>query len=271
MTTGTGGNGLVVRALYRASLRAIKSLGDRSLPMQWPIRAHDWGKHRRLDTKELEKARESMFPWSIGYPLNEIGELEQETLLKIVRERFRDTTRDDYELALDEGFRALQNFHSLAAQLQVSSVCETKGIYVQAMSRFLGINSATNAYIFAYRIRVSNVGGIDTVQLRSRHWIIQDTNGGSVVIPRGSPGVVGQTPTLAPGEIFEYVSGSELNAPTGTIQGSFNLFIEGDDDLSQKGEEQTTNSFEANINPFQLRADHIHALNRISDISGEER
>ena len=40
-------------------------------------------------------------------------------------------------------------------------------------------------------------------------------------VPRGSPGVVGQTPLLQPGEAFEYSSGSTVGTPGGSVEGSF--------------------------------------------------
>lgn len=57
-----------------------------------------------------------------------------------------------------------------------------------------------------------------------RHWIFTDAAGGSVEVPRGSPGVVGSYPTFhAGGAGFEYVSGTELATPTGTMAGSLQV------------------------------------------------
>ena len=77
---------------------------------------------------------------------------------------------------------------------------------------------ASEQYVFAYRIRIENTGEA-TVQLLSRHWIITDADG-KIEEVRG-PGVVGEQPTLAPGEAYEYTSGSHFKTPVGTMQGSY--------------------------------------------------
>ena len=57
------------------------------------------------------------------------------------------------------------------------------------------------------------------MQLLSRHWVITDADG-KVEEVRGA-GVVGQQPKLAPGESYEYTSGSQFKTPVGTMQGSY--------------------------------------------------
>ena len=42
-------------------------------------------------------------------------------------------------------------------------------------------------------------------------------------MPRGSAGVVGHSPILEPGQSFEYVSGTQLGTPEGTMEGSFQM------------------------------------------------
>ena len=58
----------------------------------------------------------------------------------------------------------------------------------------------------------------------SRHWIITDSNN-QVQEVRGL-GVVGEQPTLKPGESFEYTSGSAIATPVGTMKGSYQLTAE---------------------------------------------
>jgi len=62
------------------------------------------------------------------------------------------------------------------------------------------------------------------VRLRSRIWRITDETG-HVEEVRG-PGVVGQTPTLKPGEQFRYTSGCPLPTPSGIMVGSFQMTTE---------------------------------------------
>lgn len=73
-------------------------------------------------------------------------------------------------------------------------------------------------YAFAYTVRITNAGTVPT-QLVARHWIITDTDG-RVVEVKGL-GVVGHQPLLAPGQSFEYTSGSQLATPAGTMRGSY--------------------------------------------------
>jgi len=79
---------------------------------------------------------------------------------------------------------------------------------------------ANDQYVFAYHIRIENVGEV-AVQLLSRHWVITDADG-KVEEVRGA-GVVGQQPKLAPGESYEYTSGSQFKTPVGTMQGSYRM------------------------------------------------
>lgn len=93
-------------------------------------------------------------------------------------------------------------------------------IQVVVQSQYLPEQSNPDAgqYSFAYKVRVTNTGSVPA-QLISRHWIITDGNG-KVVEVRGL-GVVGQQPLLAPGQGFEYTSGSQIATPTGTMRGSY--------------------------------------------------
>lgn len=71
---------------------------------------------------------------------------------------------------------------------------------------------------WAYHVRMENHGE-KTVQLVSRYWKIIDAKG-FVKEVRG-PGVVGETPTLKPGEGFEYSSGTMLPTPSGIMSGYY--------------------------------------------------
>lgn len=79
-------------------------------------------------------------------------------------------------------------------------------------------------YVFAYTIEIENVGQ-RTAQLLSRHWIITDAH--NVVQEVRGDGVVGEQPTLRPGERFEYTSGCPLPTPVGTMKGTYTFIGEG--------------------------------------------
>ena len=57
--------------------------------------------------------------------------------------------------------------------------------------------------------------------LRSRYWKITDGRG-RIQEVRGA-GVVGEQPTLAPGQSFEYTSGAPLPTPSGFMVGSYQM------------------------------------------------
>jgi ApaG protein len=98
----------------------------------------------------------------------------------------------------------------------------TRGVRVSVLSEYAPerSNPPRNEWFFLYTITITNEGH-DTVQLISRHWVITDA-GGHVEEVKG-PGVVGQQPTLSPGQSFTYTSGCPLTTPFGTMQGTYQM------------------------------------------------
>src|SRR5262249_51501201 len=88
-----------------------------------------------------------------------------------------------------------------------------------------------------YHVKIENMGS-ETVQLRSRYWRITDSKG-EVHEVRG-PGVVGEQPTLEPGDYFEYTSGTPLATPSGIMTGTYQM-------ENERGE-----GFDIVIPPFSL-------------------
>lgn len=78
-------------------------------------------------------------------------------------------------------------------------------------------------FTYAYHINIINTGDV-SVQLLSRHWIITDGNG-HVEEVKGE-GVIGKQPTLAPGESFQYTSGTQFKTPVGSMHGSYTFRAE---------------------------------------------
>ncbi|HVS00309.1 MAG TPA: Co2+/Mg2+ efflux protein ApaG [Thermoanaerobaculia bacterium] len=119
----------------------------------------------------------------------------------------------------------------------------TRGIRIQVQSFYDEERSSPQEsyYFFAYQVRITNLG-IEKAQLLSREWIITDGNG-EMQRAQG-PGVVGEQPVLAPGELFEYTSFCPLSTPVGSMQGSYRMVLE-------SGE-----SFDAEIAPFGLAVPH---------------
>jgi ApaG protein len=129
-----------------------------------------------------------------------------------------------------------------------SSEAVTRGIRVQVQAQYAADRSrpAQNEWVFLYTVKISNEG-TESAKLVTRHWLI--THGTGHVEEIRGPGVVGQQPTLAPGESFEYTSGSTLPTSFGIMEGTYQMIFE-------SGEE-----FEAKIAPFTLSepySDSVH-------------
>ncbi len=98
-------------------------------------------------------------------------------------------------------------------------------VRVTAQSFYLPDQSdeENDQYVFAYTIRIENVGQVNA-QVISRHWLITDADN-QVQEVRGM-GVVGEQPILKPGEHFEYTSGSSINTIVGTMRGTYQMLAE---------------------------------------------
>lgn len=96
-------------------------------------------------------------------------------------------------------------------------------------------------FVFAYAVRIVNRGP-ETVQLRNRNWKITDSEGRTQEVH--GAGVVGKQPVLAPGESFEYTSGTPLATSSGIMLGSYEMVSRGGD------------TFEVAIPAFSLDAPH---------------
>jgi ApaG protein len=98
----------------------------------------------------------------------------------------------------------------------------TRGIAVSVEPTYLEANSspADSQYFWAYRVTIENQGR-ETVQLRSRHWMITNARGEFTEVK--GPGVIGKQPFLKPGESFEYTSGAPLDTPSGMMGGSYQM------------------------------------------------
>lgn len=99
-----------------------------------------------------------------------------------------------------------------------------------------------NHYVFAYTVVIENTGSAPA-RLLTRHWIITDAEGKTQEV-RG-PGVVGKHPHLAPGESFEYTSGTILPTPVGSMMGSYQM------------RDDNGGTFDATIPVFTLSAETV--------------
>jgi ApaG protein len=98
-----------------------------------------------------------------------------------------------------------------------------------------------NRFVFSYTITIHNTGSM-AAKLLTRHWIINDANG-NVQEVHGE-GVVGEQPYLRPDESFEYTSGTVIETPVGSMEGSYQM-------ITDNGF-----AFDANIPAFTLSQPH---------------
>jgi ApaG protein len=115
----------------------------------------------------------------------------------------------------------------------------TRDIEVTVEPNFLPERSSVEnrQYFWSYTIAITN-SGHETVQLRTRHWIITDATGRQQEV-RGE-GVIGEQPVLKPGARFEYTSGVPLPTASGFMAGRYEM-------LSESGER-----FEIDVPAFSL-------------------
>ena len=102
----------------------------------------------------------------------------------------------------------------------------TRGVQVTVTPRFAPERSDPDRsqYFWAYTVEIVNLG-LETVQLKSRHWIITDALG-RVQEVRGA-GVVGEQPVLKPGQGFRYTSGTSLHTASGIMLGAYEMVTAG--------------------------------------------
>ncbi len=79
---------------------------------------------------------------------------------------------------------------------------------------------AERRYFWRYVVEIANLGD-KAVTLLERFWRITDGEGRQQEV-RG-PGVVGEQPTIRPGEAFRYASGCPLATPNGLMVGEYQM------------------------------------------------
>lgn len=75
-------------------------------------------------------------------------------------------------------------------------------------------------FAFVYKVRIENTGEVPFT-VRRRRWEIIDAQSERKVVH--GEGVVGQQPSLAPGESFEYASFCPIETRWGTMEGTYSL------------------------------------------------
>ena len=135
---------------------------------------------------------------------------------------------------------------SLTQPLNTDTLIQNPCFEINVSTEYLDkqSNAEEKRFFFSYTIRIANKG-TSSAQLLRRHWIITDANGETIEV-RGN-GVVGEQPWIAPGDEYQYTSGTVLNEFMGCMQGSYIMC----------GEDG--NEFEAPVPVFTLaQPDKLH-------------
>lgn len=105
---------------------------------------------------------------------------------------------------------------------------QTRGFVVRVRPSYLAEQSAPEErrFVWAYRVEIENRSA-EPAQLISRHWIITDATG-RVEEVKGL-GVVGEQPTIQPGDSFAYSSGCPLQTPSGMMEGRYLMITDSGD------------------------------------------
>jgi ApaG protein len=95
-------------------------------------------------------------------------------------------------------------------------------IDVSVVSEHLPEQSQPGAdrYAFSYTVTIQNTGLLPA-RLLNRRWIVSDAHG-KIQEVRGK-GVVGEQPYLKPGESYRYTSGTVIQTPVGSMEGSYEM------------------------------------------------
>ena len=98
----------------------------------------------------------------------------------------------------------------------------TAGIRVNVESMYLRRQSQPESerYIFIYVVKITNESD-RTIQLLDRHWVITDAYGRVEEVQ--GPGVIGETPRLAPQQSHSYHSFCPLPTAFGTMSGHYGM------------------------------------------------
>ena len=99
---------------------------------------------------------------------------------------------------------------------------ESSGIRITVRPVYLRDQSEPTAghYVFAYFVRIENVGSMPA-KLMSRRWLIHDSTGEDTEVK--GEGVIGEQPLIDPGAVHEYQSFCILKSGEGHMEGHYNF------------------------------------------------
>ncbi|MFC4701625.1 Co2+/Mg2+ efflux protein ApaG [Glaciecola siphonariae] len=99
----------------------------------------------------------------------------------------------------------------------------SESIHISVETKYIGQQErASNdlVHVFSYTVNITNLSD-RAMTLRSRYWLI--TNGDGEKVEVSGEGVVGEQPTIAPQQSFQYTSASLLKTQVGSMQGYYDF------------------------------------------------
>ncbi|KAG7401080.1 hypothetical protein PHYBOEH_002963 [Phytophthora boehmeriae] len=251
-----------VKAIYRCLLRDARELQRtphfnlrRALQLeQWGVGSYVTASASQprgpnptilRSLEEFQELRDASFPL----------EPPRVDVVQSIRAAFRENVQIDdpqtANLKLDEAIAVLNELSEQLLLAKCSSVTVTDGVRIEATSEYVKkfSNPGAGVYRFTYRVTITNQNEDCSVQILGRQYTFESEKGQRIMLPRNSPGIVGFTPVLDPGQTFEYASGVDIDAPRGSVTGCLHALRKTRGQDVEEGER-----FDAFVSKFALLA-----------------
>jgi ApaG protein len=256
---------MATRVLYRSLLREARRIQalepHQSFALRDVLSPERWGSGDYIKSEAFEDKTilDRVIPGSVARALPATfqgGKLTHADVTAVIRTAFRPAPDSvpDQGTQLEAGFDGIRFIAHQLSLAEQTCTTTTNGVTVEVSAEDIsrhplvtrdGAGRGQEQFpeaVISYRVRLTNTGA-GTVQLLGRHWFKAEGGGPRLeIVPKGSPGVVGHTPTLEPGQIFEYYSGMSIKASRAVLDGSFQM-------VGETGEE-----FDAAVGPCALVA-----------------
>jgi len=218
--------------LYRSILRSIRT-AYKSHPdfrLMTPLKPESWGTGAILPNDYWRTYLESL-DWVADLDDSKHVYTQRE-LFDLVREWFAaDQDWVDDQTHLERVFESLQFINFQKSMNEASSITKKRGVEIIASSVHFDQSEIQRPrpYVFAYRVHIRN----DTeapIMLKQLDWRVSDANGNVQTQSNWSDlsgckdGRKTEHPILLPGQCFTYVSGADIDTPTGQMSGSFGAY-----------------------------------------------
>jgi uncharacterized protein affecting Mg2+/Co2+ transport len=233
--------------LYRLLMRECNRIDSSPLYIQRPLDPRSWGVARQFAMKQgnstssndiltfldssFDDDRSKSSATSTSSVENESFFVAVETLKQTIRDSFRYSSQTDNISRLHR--RAIDSIRLLKVQMdyqKTTSICYDPKHHMRVFATSIAVPTKKSTSLFAYRIRIENFNPLKTVQLLGRSWWITPSSNdnkldidNTIFVHAPTTGAVGHYPALAPQTGFEYMSGTDLQMPTGSMNGLFHM------------------------------------------------